>query len=230
MYNLLQDTFADETTIKRRMLDENKAKAIIRQKEIEAWEALSDEEKANMEELIPENRRGQVDVSDVKIVEVESFSQKVKRRLSEKYESSDFYKKLKESEEFKEYEEESEKLTESIADTKDAIKDNFSTSDNKAVDVGNKLMDFVKKTGVVNIKHAFKLMRQRDPKFDLFEFEDICKGIFMDAYVYWKEDDIESLKLLSESEALGFFKVQHRVCTELEVEHYVKIFLNLDHF
>jgi hypothetical protein len=57
-----------------------------------------------MQESIPEHRRGQLEVtSSQPEAKKISFSDRIKAKLNERYKNSDFYKKLKESEEFKEY-------------------------------------------------------------------------------------------------------------------------------
>lgn len=69
-------------------------------------------------------------------------------------------------------------------------------------------------SGPNTLKIGFKFMRQRDPSFDINEFEDVAKIIFNDVYKMWKENDIEKLEHLCSSDGLNFFKTHARVCEE----------------
>ena len=58
-----------------------------------------------MEEAIPEYRRGQLEVSHVQVeTKKASFASSVRQRMRAKYYNSEFYQKLLESDEMKDYE------------------------------------------------------------------------------------------------------------------------------
>lgn len=59
--------------------------AIKRKEEEDKWNKMSEEEKQAMEDLIPEHRKGQLEISDVKIESKEGIREKIKKSLTEKY-------------------------------------------------------------------------------------------------------------------------------------------------
>jgi len=106
----LFNTFASEEQLAQKEREKIKKQAEERELALEEerkkWEGVSEEELEKLQELIPEHRKGRLVMVESKDKnQVEGFSDKIKRKLRERYEKTEFYKKVRDSEEFKESEE-----------------------------------------------------------------------------------------------------------------------------
>jgi len=86
------------------------------------------------------------------------------------------------------------------------------------------------KSGTNTLKHGFRAMRERDPYWDINEFEDISKGVFYEVYSLWREQDLETLENLATEKGFDFFASTSKIWGKLDIEPFSKMFMHLDSF
>ena len=210
------ETFGDVNDFKKKQVANREAYAQKLKYEEFLNKEYSEEELADFKDKIPEWKR-----TSMQTVEGEkkpgSYRQRLRMKLMEKIDNSDTFKDLRETDNYKEWKKEMSDSGKSYEVFKDNIQHSVESSNNPIFKgtsvVYSKVKEMSKQT-----TNAVTEMKRRDPDFDYLVLEEDAISIFEIIFTTFYAKDLETLDMMTEDTALGFFKVSFNVWEQKECE------------
>ncbi len=188
-----QETFPNQDAHVKSRLERRREIAQMQQK-------YSEEELHQMEEEIPEWKRGAVEVTDTEVEDSDSFFKKLGRTVGSKINETEYAQNFYESEDYKEL----EALRANIREFKHEVQDEMDTTQNPMLQRSREVIDLVFIES--SCGQAIKEMQKFDPEFDINDLPIEAKEVFKEFFCNFLAGNLEYLEKVSAQQALAVSK------------------------